>query len=158
MQRIGTHTLGVRELPSNEMTRHRRDAIAGVGVGKQIKTARVRHQALEEVHPRTGCIGERFGHERHPQSATLGDRADHLPGRDDLVGQPNAARVKEIEFLLPGTRFMVGATDPDVHRLEGGDDFVSRAGEDILADIEIAGAIASLARAGSRSGCSRANR
>ncbi|MFT4037129.1 MAG: hypothetical protein QM692_03020 [Thermomicrobiales bacterium] len=136
----GAHALGVGELAADEMTRGGGEAIGRPRIAQEILAVRVAEQALEEMHAGARCLGKWFRHEGGMQPPALGDRADHLPRGSDLVGDADAARVTQVELLLAGAGFVVGAANQRPF-LQAGHDLVAGLGEDILANIEVSGGV-----------------
>ena len=117
-------------------TAHKREAWELVSVlvpgAEDIVAIGIAGEPLDEMHPRTGRMSQRFGHEGGAETAAMGHGANHLPHGHDLIGHADAAGGEQIEFLLARSGFMMRAANAGPDGLQRGNDLVAGGGSRFL--------------------------
>ena len=75
-------------------------------------------ERLVDVHARAVLAVDRLGHERRVHPVTGGDRLDHQPERDQVVGGRERVGVAEVDLVLADRDLVVGGLELEAHLLE----------------------------------------
>jgi len=70
------------------------------------------------VHPGSGMVGERLGHEGREDPLLERDLLDDRAEGHDVVGRREAVRVAEVDLVLPGGHLVVAELHRDAHALQ----------------------------------------